>query len=393
MSTVVWHGIGPGHGTGYGQATKLFTSLIRDLGHHVVIAVMGERGKRNPLNHPAHAVIRQTGMWDGMPVIGPGLTEFGMPPQSIVREACGGRDPDLVLVLKDAWVLTPADYQPYNTAVWLASDTEPLGKPDRGFFAAAPQVRPVCMSLRTRRHARDTGLNPLFVPCGIDTQFWTPGDGRDAARDFLGLPRNRFIVGICAANIGPRKGWGEQLAAFTAFRARHPGALLLIHAAKQHPEGIDLEELATALGIRDAVIFGEHTAMNDAQMVNWFRSLDVLLQGSYGEGFGLPVTQAHACGVPVIGTDCSAITEKIIPGTGWLIPGQRWWNPHHRAWWTIPDIRAMTAALERAAKGKHWPAARIRDHALQWDAAAITKQHWAPVIEQLITEGSHGSPD
>ncbi len=387
MSRVLWHGIGPGHATGYGQMTAETTRRLRDLGHEVVIAVMGERdGPRAALRHPGHAGIVTTGRWEGMRAIGPSSEgEFRLPSRGEIWDAFGGHDPDLILVLKDAWVLTPGDYRDYNTAVWLVFDTEPLGIPDRGFLAASG-ARPVCASLAGRRMVKDAGFDPLYVPCGIDTSAWSPAD-RGEVRDYLGLPRDAFIAGICAANIGPRKAWGEQLSAFAAFRRRHPGALLLIHAARRHAEGIDLEDLAGHLGIRDAVLFGEHTAMDDPQMVNWFRSLDVLLNATYGEGFGLPVIQAQACGVPVIGTKCSAISEKIPNGTGWLVSGQRWWNPHHRAWWTIPDVRGITAALGKAAAGKHARPEIIREHAMTYDADYVAKAHWAPVLAELAGGG------
>jgi glycosyltransferase involved in cell wall biosynthesis len=395
---ILWHGIGPWHRTGYGIGTALYPPRLRGLGHQVAIAVMGEQGARHPLTHPGAAETKRTGLWDGMRVIGPGPSEFAMPARDRVRDACGG-EPDLVLVLKDAWVLrrTAANYKPYRrTAVWLAYDTEPLGVPDREFFTChAPDVRPVCLSRRGFAQARQAGLgSALYVPFGIDTGFWQPGD-RHAARDLLRLPHDVFVAGIDAANIGPRKAWGEQLAAFAAFRARHPRSMLLVHSAKKHPEGINLCELAYSLGLAaspdpdqpqpgDAVWFGSHTNMTPAQMLSWYRCLDVLMAATYGEGSGLPITQAQAVGVPVIGTDCSAITEKIPHGTGWLVKGQRWWNPHHQAWWTIPSVTGLTTALGHAYRRQHAGPAVIRDHAVAgWDADRVTKEFWVPALEEL----------
>lgn len=387
---ILWAGIGPGHATGYGQMTALFTRLLRDAGHQVAIALFGESpvkdGKYNPRStwwHPDHEVIRDTGTWEGMQVIGPDPRgEFRLPPPSTVWDAFGGHRPDLVLVLKDAWVLDPSDYADYNTAVWLVFDTEPLGVPDREFFTRSG-ARAVCASTAGRRMAAAAGLDrPLYVPHGVDTAVWSPAD-RGEVRDFLGLPRDAFVAGICAQNVGPRKAWGEQFAAFAAFRRKHPGALLLVHADPEHREGINLYHLRDHLGIRDSVIFGGHTAMDDAQMANWFRSLNALMAATYGEGFGLPIAQAQACGIPVIGTDCSAISEKIPNGTGWLVKGQRWWNPAHQAWWTIPSVGGIITALGKAAAGRHARPEIIREHAMAYDAGFVTKAHWAPVLQEL----------
>jgi glycosyltransferase involved in cell wall biosynthesis len=381
---ILWAGVGPWHKTGYGLGAALFPARFRDLGHQVVLSVFGEKtGPKHPMNHPDAAETKRTGLWDGMRVTGPGPVEFALPRREQVQAAFGGHDPDLVIVLKDAWILRAADYAPYRAAVWLAADTHPLGVPDRDFFTAAPGVRAVCVARQGVALARAAGLQgPLYVPFGIDTGRWTPGP-REAARDLLGLPHDVFTAGINAQNIGPRKGWGEQLAAFAAFHAKHPKSLLLIHAAPEHPDGMNLRQLAAHLDI--PVRFGSHGNMSQAQMLSWYRSLDVLMQGTYGEGFGIPVIEAQACGVPVIGTDCSAITEKIPPGTGWLVRGQRWWNPHHQAWWTIPDIRGLAAALGKAYRGQHAGAAVIREHALAYDADRVTKTRWVPALEELTS--------
>ena len=398
MSRILWAGIGPGHATGFGRMTAEFVPRIRDLGHEVVLSLFGEPavkdGRPNPRstwNHPGHAGIRATGTGEGMRVTGPSPAgEFRLPGRDVIWDAFGGHDPDLTIVFKDAWVLDPADYRERNTAVWLAFDTEPLGVPDRRFFAASG-ARAVCVSAAGHATARAAGQEygvdglrrAAYVPHGIGMDLWSPGD-QQAARSLLGLPEGVFIAGICAANIGPRKAWGEQLAAFAAYRRSDPSALLLIHAAPDHPEGMNLKDLVSHLGLEGAVKFGEHTAMDDPQMITWYRSLDVLLAATYGEGFGIPIIEAQACGVPVIGTDCSAISEKIPPGAGWLVPGQRWWNPHHQAWWMIPDTGKLTRALHRAARRQHWPPAKIRDHALNYDAAHVAKVYWAPVLGELL---------
>ena len=54
------------------------------------------------------------------------------------------------------------------------------------------------------------------------------------------------------------------------------------------------------------------------------RSLDVLVNASTSEPFGLSVLEAQACGVPVIGTDAGGIPEFVADGgTGLLVaPGR-----------------------------------------------------------------------
>lgn len=389
MARILWHGIGPWHKTAYGLQTALFVPRLAGLGHEVVIAIMGEhKGERNPLNHPDAARTKRTGRWQDHPVIGPGLTEFGLPPARKIRDAFGGHDPDLVLVLKDAWVLDAKGYDRWTTAVWCNIDCQPMGYHDARFFRESGTI-PIATSKFGLSMMRKAGLKDArYIPHGIDTGFWTPGDKAEA-RELLSLPPDAFIAGINAANIGPRKAWGEQFKAFALERnTGRRDSLLLVHAAAEHPEGVNLRELAYHLGlnesperpmISDAVRFGSNSNMADDQMRSWYRSLDVLLAATYGEGFGVPIVEAHACGIPVIGTDHSAMPEKIPPGTGWLVPGQEWWNPHHQAWWKIPNIKAISAKLGQPA-GKP---DLIAQSAQPYDADLITKEHWAPLIDEL----------
>ena len=397
MARILWSGIGPWHRTAYGLLTAEFPYRIRDLGHEVVIALMGKRGDRGAAYggdeieaaqalgytyaHPDARETKRTGLWDGMRVTGPGPTEFGLPEPETVREAFGGHDPDLIIVLKDPWVLDPDAYRDWDcpVLVWANIDCDPIGQPDLEFFVKSGTI-PVAVSKFGLSTMRKHGLkNSRYVPHGVDTDFWTPGD-QDAARDLIGLPRGVFIAGINAANIGPRKAWGEQFAAFaTEVRRGRRDSLLLCHAAPEHPEGMNLRDLARFHGITDSVRFASNYNMRSDQMRTWYRSLDVLMACTYGEGFGVPIVEALSCGVPVIGTDCSAISEKIRAGCGWLVKGQKWWHPHFQAEWTIPNVGQIAAKLGQQAG----PVKLIRESAMPYDAGLITRTQWKPLIEEM----------
>ena len=231
---------------------------------------------------------------------------------------------------------------------------------------------------------RDAGLKDArYVPHGIDTGFWTPGD-RLAARDLLGIPRGCFVAGLNAQNLGQpsRKAFDEQLTAFAQFHGKPPGVLLLAHTAPDNDEGMPLRPIVRQLGIKDAVIFGAGMTMAETQMRTWYRSLDVLLNATYAEGFGIPICEALACGVPVIATDCSAMNEKVPPAAGWLVRGQPFYVPLHEARWTIPSIAGIAAALEKAYRaGKDVPAYL----GALWDAGTIAAEQLDPLLKDLTS--------
>lgn len=373
VKRILWHGIGPWWPTGYGLQTGLFAPRIRDLGYRVVISQMGQRPEDI-----------DTATYEGIPVIGPGKVEYGLP-RGEIREALGG-DPDLIIVLKDAWVLNPAQFRGRNTAVWTALDTtDRMGYLDRGFFRASGAT-PIACAIHGHKLMREAGLDPLYIPSGIELEQWRPGD-QAAARALLGLPAGAFVAGLNAMNLGgapSRKAFWEQFSAFARFRARQPGALLLAHTNPEHPEGLNLRHMVAALGLEDAVLFGSHTRMKHDQMLAWYQALDVLLMATMGEGVGLPAMEALACGVPVIGTDAAGLPERIPAGAGWLVRGQNWWNPHHRACWVTPSIEGIMAALVKAQRGRLAPRALGPQAMAAYDADFIAREYWKPALDTLL---------
>jgi glycosyltransferase involved in cell wall biosynthesis len=71
--------------------------------------------------------------------------------------------------------------------------------------------------------------------------------------------------------------------------------------------------------------------------------MDVLLNPAMGEGFGITVLEAQACGVPAIVTDFTAMRE--VCGAGWHVKHQPYWTGLG-SWQAIPDVDDIVSALE-----------------------------------------------
>ena len=164
---------------------------------------------------------------------------------------------------------------------------------------------------------REIGLEEgrvTSVPTGIDLGRFCPGD-RHAARAFLGIPPDDFLIGI-VATLRSWKGHRYLVDAFAALG--DVGSRLAIIG--DGPGAENLHRQIAALGIKDRVLMPG----NQIDVVPWLRSMDIFALPSYAnEGVPQAVMQAQACGIPVISTAVGSIGEIVAHNaTGLLVAPQ-----------------------------------------------------------------------
>jgi glycosyltransferase involved in cell wall biosynthesis len=134
---------------------------------------------------------------------------------------------------------------------------------------------------------------------------------RNAARSFLGLPEQGWVVG----NVGrlhPDKDQETLIRAFAFALPQLPTSSLLAIMGSGRLEQ-NLRQLAKDLGVSDKVCFL-------GQLTNgrrYFKAFDVFALTSDHEPFGMVLLEAMAAGVPLIGSDCGGGRE-VIDGAGRL---------------------------------------------------------------------------
>lgn len=385
MNKLMWHSNSPLASTGYAQQTALFTKRLKEHYDVTISAFYGVEG--NIL------------YWEGIPVL-PGIA--GTYGNETITEhidvAYGDRREGLVLTLMDVWTLNPSVWAQFDVASWVPVDHEPVPGPVYNFFCNSGAV-PIAMSKFGREQLAD--LDPLYCPHAVDTEVFCPRDRADS-REVLGLESDAFIVGMVAANKGnpSRKCFAEAFQAFKALHDRHPKALLYLHTeAKGRFQGVDLIELAEAVGLSsETVRFCNqyrtvHLPIPASQMAQVYSAMDVLLCASAGEGFGVPVIEAQACGTPVIVSDFSAQPE--LCKSGWLVTGHRQYMPIG-SWQFSPDVGSIYEALEEcyglsdAARGEY--AQRAREGMAEYDVERVLVEHMLPSLAEAAARHDARKP-
>lgn len=371
MPKLLWHSNTPWAPTGYGQQTKLFAPLLAEHYDLAISSFYGLEGDR--LN------------WNGIPVY-PGLGgEWGN--DYLVKNAVshfGSPRDGLLLTLMDVWVLNPEVIAQMDTACWVPVDHEPVPPAVTGFFHNSGAV-PIAMSRFGEEQLSE--LDPLYIPHAVDTEVYKPFDKQEC-RDALGANPDSFLVGMVAANKGApsRKCFSQALQAFADFHREHPEAILYLHTNMTGDE--DLFALKEAVGLPDsAVQVADQYRLNlhplpPHIMAQLYSTFDVLLSPSAGEGFGIPVLEAQACGVPAIVSNFSA--QKEVCGAGWKVACRPRWT-QQKSWQVDPDVEEITASLEAAYNLSDSEREKVRalavNHAAAYDVQKVMEDHFLPSLQ------------
>src|SRR5271165_1383880 len=372
---IVWHSNSPTTNSGYGKMTALFVPRIASLGHEIAAIASPYSFGGSPIE------------WNGIPILGTARDIAGNDVILRNHEYFGA---DLTITLADPFGLLRAarELSQINLASWFPVDASPCGYGDVTFLRDSGTV-PIAMSVFGRTALEDEGAEPLLVPHGVDLDIYHPGPR--TYRDTLpGVTDETFVIGLCAMNRDPnRKGFFEQFAAFARFHGRHPDSFLAVHSSPGGKPGLNLHGMACQLGISTAVGFPDGYSydlglITEEQMAAWYNGLDILSLCSYSEGFGLPLIEAQACGVPVITTDASAMTE--LCGAGFLVSGTPFWSDGHTSMWTRPDISDIEEAYEGAYcawQNNALPKRQAVEFAQQFAVDRVFEEHWVPALAAL----------
>ena len=244
------------------------------------------------------------------------------------------------------------------------SDLEVLARSD-------PQREPIVRTLRAAsavvavaqslaRHAIDLGAardRVHVVPNGVDVNRFRPLD-RTEARERLGLPASDRIV-LAVARLDPVKGLDLLIEAVAALRSRADALPVSLHLVGDGPERRALEERIAGLGAGDFVTL--HGAALPEHLPSWYAAADVVALTSHSEGCPNVVTEALACGRPVVATAVGGVPDLVRDGeNGFLIPS-----------------RDPAVAAERLG--------RALDHAWNADAiAARGRRSWEVVADEQL---------
>lgn len=167
-------------------------------------------------------------------------------------------------------------------------------------------------------------------------------------------PRFWLFIGT----LEPRKNLVTLIEAYAMLSASD--RLPLVIAGGKGWDYAPIFEAVERHGLREAVQFPGFVPSEE--LVLWYNSAELFVYPSVFEGFGLPVLEAMACGVPVAVSDASSLPE-IAGGVGLCLPPL--------------SVSAWSEALRRAAGDAGW-----RNEAREAGLLQAERFTWAETARQ-----------
>jgi glycosyltransferase involved in cell wall biosynthesis len=380
---LLWQSNASWAGTGYGVQSKLILKGLKERGHEpALFAFYGVQG----------GIVE----YDGYPCLpGSGKDAWG---SDVVRVHINRTKSEVLVTLMDLFVLEPSVYGslPVPWIAWTPVDHEAIGAPTLSRLEKCPF--PVAMSHFGAQQMKDANVEPFAtIYHAVDTDVFHPLEREDRVefKKLFELNPGSYVIGMVMANKGDRKQYPAQLTAIRRWMEKHPDLDVKIFLHTDVTEGMggwDFKTLVDRVGLTGNIIATntyDSTVVPLAQdtMAGIYNSMDVLMNCSAGEGFGVPIVEAQACGVPVIAGDYTAMPE--IVQNGYVVKAANRGLASHYGWQFNPDVDDMVYRLEcvyrmsdkaSAAVGRQW----VIDNC----SVPVILDRWEEVLGAVAERGS-----
>jgi len=207
-------------------------------------------------------------------------------------------------------------------------------------YEFADQVSPVCQ-FNTRWERRlgvaDDRIKVIYN--GVDPRVYTGATERPQAK------RGPSVV--CVARIDPIKDIETLIRAAALVKQAVPRVQFVVYGAPSSPAYFErCLTLRNELGLEETFIFAGHTD----NVVDAYKSADVVALSSISEGFPYSVIEAMMSGKAIVATDVGGVREAV-EGCGFVVPPR---SPDKLAAALVKVLRddQLRAALSREARNR-----------------------------------------
>ncbi|WP_419917525.1 glycosyltransferase family 4 protein [Candidatus Poriferisocius sp.] len=233
---------------------------------------------------------------------------------------------------------------------------------------ASLTIRGIADSEFNARELRELGIDDVAV----SPVLWQLGKAEHPRRSKPPVDPDGGTI-LFVGRLAPNKCQHDLIAALAVLSRFRPRARLVLVGGASPPQyRQSLKTLAQRLEVDDRVVFTGK--VSDRGLLEWYQVSDVLACASEHEGFGVPLVEAMANGLPVVAYDAAAVAETLN-NSGVVLKDKR--------------PATIAVALDRVLSDESLRNSLCRlgiSSARRFDLAVTREQMWA-ALEDLLGTG------
>ena len=248
---------------------------------------------------------------------------FGNP--DLIRQTLATEKPDLLLIFTDPrffiwlWEMEDEIHQVCPIAYWHVWDNEPTPRYNDVLYESTDLIN--CHSYLTYKMVSENFPDRTnFIPHSLPNELFYPlleSEKKKIKIDTIGPEREDHFVAFWVNRNAKRKRPNDVVWAWKIFMDRlqkeegHQKASLVLHTDPSDQEGPGLFATCEHLEIKESVIFS-NARVEFEQMNCLHNMVDVCINISYAEGFGLSTLEAMQTGTPIIAVKTGGLTRQVV---------------------------------------------------------------------------------
>jgi glycosyltransferase involved in cell wall biosynthesis len=221
------------------------------------------------------------------------------------------------------------------------------------------------------------------LPHGTDRTVFFPRDRRDSRHRFLSIlsggkttvPLYDDSIILCTiATNSARKDWGLTFQTASALLRRNHNIFLWCHTNKLQ-DYWDLIAMTHQFGLSQRVVLTTEK-LSDDDMAQCYSACDCMLGTGAGEGWGLPMSEALACNLPVIHGRYAGGAEFVRPAGCLIEPVGYHLEGRHMIQRPVFNPEDWADAVECVLIDPTWKEQAVLPEGLAWEECWPQWQRW-----------------
>ena len=304
--------------SGVGTQTKYFIEALLKTNKYKFVCFGGAVKHQDPQSI-------KVSPWENDWIIHP-IEGYGTP--DLIRQALWTEKPDAVWIMTDPrfwgwlWEMEEEIRSHCSLIYYHVWDNYPYPKFNRRFYRSNDAIASISKVTADIVKTVAPEVKHRYIPHAVNPDIFVPVSTDQALqykKENFQQEDGKFVIFWNNRN-ARRKQSGSLIFWFKKFLdiVGHDKATLIMHTDTKDQHGQDLDAIVRELGITNGEVKFSRQKIAPEALAILYNSVDVTINISDAEGFGLSTLESLSCGTPIIVNMTGGLQEQVTDGKEWF---------------------------------------------------------------------------